>query len=216
MQGGRVGGYYSGPPPALSLPPPLAAAQWRVAVSRTLARAQAPPSPATAVAAPLASPSSPSSTDPADALVPTPYGPGLLVAVQRLAPESGGGSRAVVRLGWATVALWVGPDALGTPLDAGAATTAAATTAATPAATPRTPPRPAPAVAAVVSPAAAAAATPARPPPLRFNSVRIVTQCVVQLELIATAGELIAEHLDALAPAHVDGLLALLQVSWMM
>ena len=148
--------------------------------------------------------------------MPTPYGPGLLVAVQRLAPESGGGSRAVVRLGWATVALWVGPDALGTPLDAGAANAAAATTAATPAATPRTPPRPAPAVAAVVSPAAAAAATPARPPPLRFNSVRIVTQCVVQLELIATAGELIAEHLDALAPAHVDGLLALLQVRWKM
>jgi hypothetical protein len=62
------------------------------------------------------------------------------------------------------------------------------------------------------APAVVAAAAAARPL-LPFSSVRVVTQCVVQLELIGCVGVLADAHLDSLELVHVDSLLGLLQGS---
>jgi hypothetical protein len=134
--------------------------------------------------------------------VPTPYGPGLLVDVRAPPPSlDSSSSFGVVRLGWGTATLWVAPHALDLDLPLVADTPAPAPelVAAPPLHTP----------VKVKAPATIAAAAP---PPLHFNSVRIVTQCVVQLELIGVVGELIGEHAGALATSHLDSLLALLQV----
>jgi len=48
---------------------------------------------------------------------------------------------------------------------------------------------------------------------LPFNAQRVVTQCVVQLELIGCAGVLADAHLSSLKISHVDELLSLLQGS---
>jgi Sec7-like guanine-nucleotide exchange factor len=48
---------------------------------------------------------------------------------------------------------------------------------------------------------------------LPFDSVRVVTQCVVQLELISAVGVLAGAHLDSLTKAHVDTLITLLEKS---
>jgi hypothetical protein len=48
---------------------------------------------------------------------------------------------------------------------------------------------------------------------IHFNSVRVITQCVVQLELIAAVGVLAGAHLASLRERHVHVLLQLLQGS---
>jgi hypothetical protein len=55
--------------------------------------------------------------------------------------------------------------------------------------------------------------SPATQLTLPFNAQRVVTQCVVQLELIGCAGVLADAHLSSLKISHVDELLSLLQGS---
>ena len=131
----------------------------------------------------------------------TPYGDGEVI-----------GARAadhvlLVRLPWGTASLYVHDfrDFLASAkadVQAAEAAERAAAAAAAEAAKPPPPPAPAPAPAA-----------PAGPKVLPFNSMRVVTQCVVQLELITSVGVLADAHLDSLTERHVQLLLRLLQDS---
>lgn len=140
--------------------------------------------------------------------VPTPYGAGQLMSVRK----DGTG---VVRFPWATAymntAATIG--ALRATGREQAAAKAAAEAAAAAAAAAEAEAAAAAAAAAAAKKALKVTRGPGGEPVLPFNSVRVVTQCVVQLELIGSVGVLADAHLDSLELQHVEVLLSLLQAS---
>lgn len=138
----------------------------------------------------------------------TPYGPGTVTGAPAPAlPGAPAGTLIVpVRLAYGTAfmpaaGLTAAKPTVGVP---------PASPAKAAAARPASVRSPAPAAAAPSAPAAAPASTPGG---LRFSSVRVVTQCVVQLELISAVGVLADAHLPSLTYGHVEALLGLLQRS---
>ena len=147
--------------------------------------------------------------------VPTPYGPGVVLALTAATAGGDGdaaaqtGPFATVQLPWGVLHAHV-PSVVSALRTAVTATAPSSTQVQAAAATKRR----------VVSVRGAAPPTPAAPPAVKapaarlpFNSVRVVTQCVVQLELIASVGVLADAHLDSLTLNHVLALLGLLESS---
>jgi Sec7-like guanine-nucleotide exchange factor len=124
-----------------------------------------------------------------DTTVSTLYGPGVLLVENRE-----GDGAFVVRLAWSTLYTFSNPSRVSSSVSSTASVAPVLTSTHT-----------------RVLPSASI--MPAAQLSLPFNAQRVVTQCVVQLELIGCAGVLADAHLSSLKMTHVDELLSLLQGS---